>query len=226
VKKGEKSSLIVFWDRAKEKDDNGRETGDSYFFLKYYSVFNVAQAAWDDLGKAKIAAMEEELGKKHRERIHAAEEIIEKWMDKPTIRHDKSGRASYSRVIDRIRLPEIGYFETSDEYYATLFHECIHATGHKNRLNRFDEYKEFDEDMMHNYSKEELVAELGASYLAAVANLDHDYRNSAAYIKGWSKRLKENTNWLMWAAKRAQKAADLILGITSQPKGKEAAYVS
>jgi antirestriction protein ArdC len=63
------------------------------------------------------------------------------------------------------------------------------------------------------YSKEELVAELCSSFLAGIAHLDLDIRNSAAYIKGWASALRDNQKWVMWAAARAEKAADHILGI-------------
>ena len=65
------------------------------------------------------------------------------------------------------------------------------------------------------YSKEELVAELCSSFLAGIAHLDLDIRNSAAYIKGWASALRDNQKWIMWAAARAEKAADYILGTPS-----------
>ena len=65
------------------------------------------------------------------------------------------------------------------------------------------------------YSKEELVAELCSSFLAGIAHLDLDIRNSAAYIKGWASALRDNQKWVMWAAARAEKAADHILGTSS-----------
>ena len=63
------------------------------------------------------------------------------------------------------------------------------------------------------YSKEELIAELGSSFLCGIAHLDMDIRNSAAYIKGWASALRDNQKWIMWAAARAEKSADYILGI-------------
>jgi antirestriction protein ArdC len=71
------------------------------------------------------------------------------------------------------------------------------------------------------YSKEELVAELCSAFLAGIANLDMDIRNSAAYIKGWASALRDNQKWIMWAAARAEKAADYILGIESSFAGLE-----
>ncbi len=88
-----------------------------------------------------------------------------------------------------------------------------HSTGHPKRLNRFDGMSNTFGDIP--YSKEELVAELCSSFLAGIANLDLDIRNSAAYIKGWTSALRDNQKWIMWAAARAEKAADHILGTSS-----------
>ncbi len=71
------------------------------------------------------------------------------------------------------------------------------------------------------YSKEELVAELCSSFLAGIAHLDPDIRNSAAYIRGWASALRDNQKWVMWAAARAEKAADHILGIDSSNSASE-----
>jgi antirestriction protein ArdC len=65
------------------------------------------------------------------------------------------------------------------------------------------------------YSKEELVAELCSSFLAGIAHLALDIRNSAAYINGWASALRDNQKWVMWAAAKAEKAADHILGNVS-----------
>ena len=94
-----------------------------------------------------------------------------------------------------------------------------HSTGHPKRLNRFDGMSNTFGDIP--YSKEELVAELCSSFLAGIANLDLDIRNSAAYIKGWTSALRDNQKWIMWAAARAEKSADYILGIDSSYSASE-----
>ena len=91
-------------------------------------------------------------------------------------------------------------------------HKC-HSTGHPKRLNRYDGMSNSFGDIP--YSKEELVAELCSSFLSGIAHLDPDIRNSAAYIRGWASALRDNQKWIMWAAARAEKAADHILGIDS-----------
>ncbi|MDP1623183.1 MAG: zincin-like metallopeptidase domain-containing protein [Bacteroidales bacterium] len=88
-----------------------------------------------------------------------------------------------------------------------------HSTGHPKRLNRYDGMSNSFGDIP--YSKEELVAELCSSFLSGIAHLDPDIRNSAAYIRGWASALRDNQKWVMWAAARAEKSADYILGIDS-----------
>ena len=65
-----------------------------------------------------------------------------------------------------------------------------------------------------NYSREELVAELGSAMLCTVAGLNSDkaFKNSVAYIQGWLKALANDNKMIVWAASRAEKAARYILG--------------
>jgi antirestriction protein ArdC len=116
-------------------------------------------------------------------------------------------------MADLISVPDKKYFKNSSAFYLTLFHEYGHASGHPKRLNRFDGMSNSFGDIP--YSKEELVAELCSTFLAGIAHLDLDIHNSAAYIKGWASALRDNQKWIMWAAARAEKAADYILGTSS-----------
>lgn len=87
-------------------------------------------------------------------------------------------------MLDLIRIPDRRWFASSDEFYKTLYHELLHASGHPKRLNRFEIGTIVHGD--NEYSKEELVAELGVSFLGEIAHLKSDIRNSAAYIRGWA----------------------------------------
>jgi len=90
----------------------------------------------------------------------------------------------------------------------------MHSTGHVNRLNRLGitEVAAFGSEV---YSKEELVAEIGAAMLCGVAGVDNStIENSAAYIGGWLRKLKDDKKLIVQAAGQAQKAADFILGMT------------
>ena len=89
----------------------------------------------------------------------------------------------------------------------------IHSTGHKDRLNR-EGIEAFQGFGSKSYSKEELVAEMGAAMLCGHVGIENKtVDNSAAYIKSWLHKLKDDNTMVLKAAGKAQKAADHILGI-------------
>lgn len=196
VRKGEKSTPIVFWTIIKKGD---KATGDEKTFpvLKYFNVFNVEQI--DGLELEPLAE------NTPKDTIEAAELIISGYADMPAV--NKSQRAAYSPSQDVILMPEMAAFKTSEDYYATLFHEMAHSTGHESRLNRKLDTSFGNE----NYSQEELVAEFTSAMLCSVAGIDNTLNESAAYISGWLKALKNDKSMLVHAASKAQKAADYIL---------------
>jgi len=111
-------------------------------------------------------------------------------------------------------MPERKCFDSMEEYYSTLFHELTHSTGHPTRLNR-SSLTEFERFGDHNYSREELVAEMGAAFLAGYSGIEnHTINNSAAYLANWLDLLMKDSRIVLVAASQAQKAADLILGTT------------
>jgi antirestriction protein ArdC len=110
-----------------------------------------------------------------------------------------------------VNMPEQRLFPKLEHYYSVLFHELTHSTGHRSRLNRdtLNDLLAFGDT---NYSKEELVAEMGAAYLCRVAGIANEtLDNSAAYIQGWLGKLRTDKRLLIHAAAQAQKAADWIL---------------
>jgi len=219
VRKGEKSTIVVFWKNSIDKDEATGLTR-KMFLLKFYHVFNSEQADFDESGTKKVADLQKLVDDKINSDHQEAEAIIEGFENGPDIHYsDKDDRAFYSPMADLISIPDKKYFKTSSAFYKTLFHEYGHASGHPKRLNRYDGMSNSFGDIP--YSKEELVAELCSCFLANVAHLDMDIRNSAAYIKGWSSVLRDNQKWITWAATRAEKAADHILGTDSSPETKE-----
>ena len=107
-------------------------------------------------------------------------------------------------------MPSENQYATAEDFYRIIYHELGHASGHPKRLNRFEAFSnKFGDEL---YSKEELVAELCSSFLADRAGLTNRQRNSNAYIRNWAESLRENQKWIMWAASRAEKAAEYILG--------------
>ena len=118
-------------------------------------------------------------------------------------------------------MPSRSCFETVVAFYSTLFHELTHSTGHKTRLNRFEENSTDHQFGSESYSKEELIAEMGAAMLAGIAGISHaTLSNSASYLQTWIQRLKSDSRLIISAASHAQKAADYILGKT-QVEGSE-----
>ena len=107
-------------------------------------------------------------------------------------------------------MPSENQYATAEDFYRICYHELGHASGHPIRLNRFEAFSnKFGDEL---YSKEELVAELCSSFLADRAGLKNRQRNSNAYIRNWAESLRDNQKWIMWAASRAEKAAEYILG--------------
>jgi len=219
IKKGEKASMIVFWkflDSAKRDDDgnvvhgaDGKPIMESVPFLRYYNVFHIDQCE----GIKPRFADEPTLGEKLSP-DDAAEKIVEDYIHrsgvKLTIQH--SDRAFYSPSSDSVTVPELEQYTSVSEYYSTLFHELTHSTGHVSRLNRLSKEASFGSEL---YSKEELIAELGAAFLVNHVGLETDdsFRNSAGYIQSWLKALKDDKRLIVSAAGKADKAVALILGI-------------
>ena len=107
-------------------------------------------------------------------------------------------------------MPVSSRFVDKPHYYATPFHELIHSTGHASRLNRVFG-KSFGDAL---YSKEELIAEVGARFLCAIAGISNQRaeQNSTAYLQSWIAALKGDARLIVTASAAAQKAVDLIAG--------------
>jgi antirestriction protein ArdC len=205
VKKGEKGTPVIFWNWINQVDDEGIEK--NIPFLRYYTVFNVAQCENIDESKIPVVVAI------HNDFDHIAEceAIIANMPNCPEIQQGKQ-RASYNPLTDIISMPRFDSFDTAENFYATLYHEQIHSTGHQSRLNRLNNnISSFGNE---EYSKEELVAEMGAAFLCGFVGIENiTINNSIAYIQGWLKALKDDKKLVIMAAAQAQKAADYILRI-------------
>lgn len=205
VRKGEKATPVVFWKMIDVEEKNS-ETGEAKLtqkpILRYYYVFNYAQC--EDLKPIP------EPEPRDVQKIQACEKIIISMPDKPGIEHGGI-RACYIPNSDSIRIPAQRCFASDEEFYSTLFHEMVHSTGHISRLKRKDvmNVKHFGS---HEYSKEELIAEMGATFLCGHARIGNEtIDNSASYISSWLKVFKNDSKMVIFAAAGAQKAADFIL---------------
>lgn len=211
IKAGEEKNHfpVFYWRMVETKDANGVK--DTFPILRYFLVWNVSQL--DGFDSAKLQKLRESTQEYDHDPIEAAERIVQGYVNGPTIEIRQSNRACYYPANDSITVPRIEQYENVEEYYSTLFHELGHSTGHKSRLNR----KEVNDPISfgsHDYSLEELVAELTATFLCAESGIDNTVENSAAYIKGWHAKLHDDPKMFWNAASRAQKAANLILGKT------------
>ena len=203
VTKGEKSTMVVFWKMWDRENTDGEK--ESIPVLRYFRVFNVDQVS---LPTEKMPA---DPVKNDIEPIPLSRAIVANWNQCPEITHGEP-RAYYRPSTDTVNMPQPESFEGSEGYYSTLFHELTHSTGHESRLNR-PGIVELTGYGTRDYSKEELIAEMGAAFLCAVTGIeDRILDNSAAYIQGWLKRLSNDPKMVVLAAAQAQKAADFIQG--------------
>lgn len=199
VRKGEKSTKVVFWKPTIVED---KKTGEDKQVLiaRLYSVFNTDQIDgidWTAPTREPIVVSE------------ALKAVVEGYQNPPTIEHVASGRAFYTPARDRITIPLLEQFDTEVGYAETLLHEMTHSTGHESRLNRL----EGGVFGCESYAKEELVAEIGATMLMTHAGIDPDMNQTAAYVQSWLKALENDETLIIKAAQQAQKAADHILGV-------------
>ncbi len=202
VRKGEKSTMVVFFKpMVIEEEVNGKKVKRFFPLLKHFNVFNIEQC--DDIEAPKIAASEFTPDEQ-------AEALVDQMQNRPEIRYGFD-RAAYSASADEVFMPNAESFNSTSEYYATLYHELVHSTGHSERLNRCPDYTDSETDA---YAKEELIAELGASMLCALVGIDHEktIENAQAYINGWIRELDNNPRLIVQAASKAQGAADYIVG--------------
>lgn len=205
VKKGEKSSIVTFWkidDYRKENKETGKTEDRKSILLRYFSVFNIEQTEGiaEKLGLGNASPRISD--------IAACESIVKGMPNAPAMQQD--ARAWYRPSTDTVGMPSKALFHTSEEYYSTLFHELSHSTGHASRVGRegIEDLAAFGSE---SYSKEELVAEMGAAMLCGVTGIaPRTIENSAAYLKCWIERLRGDSKLLVSAASAAQKAADYI----------------
>jgi antirestriction protein ArdC len=208
IRRGEKGFQVVWWatieDKRLIKDDYDTEKTRVFRVPKLHTVFNIDQTHGIDFPKVESQFRSVTL------KIFACENILKNMPGIPFIKH-QGDKAFYNPINDTITMPPIERFHSDEAYYKTLFHELAHSTGHSKRLNR-KELVEHDGFGKENYSKEELTAELTAAFLCAVCGIELTIiNNSAAYIKGWLKALKNDKRLILKAATQAQAAADYIL---------------
>ena len=210
VKKGQKANIVVFWKMQQlTENEEGEETKTktkNIPLLRYYKVFEI-NTQCEGLNTRRKNVEDPYC----HNPIEEAEKIVHGYPNAPEIRF-APGQAYYSPLLDYISIPALCEYKNPEEYYSTQFHELAHSTGHSDRLNRSG-ITQLTRFGSHTYSKEELVAEMAAAMLCGIAGIaNKTLDNSAAYIKSWHRKLKEDPKLIIFAAAQGQKAADYILG--------------
>lgn len=210
IKKGEKSHEVVFFKtlRKEQENEQGETETVSIPMMKTYRVFNADQVeGWD--GNWLVADDKEQ--SQDWDDVELADMIINS--SGANIQHRNQDQAFYMPSLDQIIMPERKQFKDDSGYYGTMFHELVHWTGSKTRLDRKFGTRRGDD----NYAKEELVAELGAAMLSGIAKVDVEPRaDHAHYLNGWIKGLKDQPKMIMTAASNAEKAAQFIIDSASE----------
>lgn len=219
VKKGEKGVPIIYWklsDKTVEVEVRGEKKEKKLPpIIRYSTVFNVEQCEELDIPTLKPITVDE------AEKYNRAKEIVSDFTDKPRI-ETRLVDACYYPQIDAVYIAPSSRFESVEEYYSTLFHELIHSTGHSKRLDRKEVMSAEEHGIKESYGKEELVAEIGSSFLCAEAGIAPvTLYNSVSYLRGWIDNIKANPKMVIDAASRAQKASDWILKRDTSNHGKE-----
>ena len=227
VKRGEKACPVVFW---KKWEKENKQTGEKEFFplMRFYYVFNVAQC--ENIPADRLPAVPETTPDALPAAfdVSLAESIVTGYKNPPAVKHGMA-KAYYSPGGDYVGMPDNGKFVSPGYYYATLFHELAHSTGHVSRLNR--------PGIMDNagmgspaYAREELTAEMTSAFLcgaAGIADTGGLIENSAAYVASWLQALRNDKKLVVQAAGLAQRASDYILNVTHEaPSGTDSAVVA
>ena len=205
--KGEKTTGFVVFFKMLEKEvenEDGEKEIKTTRYLRYSNLFNLDQVSGID--KKKIPEVIS--GNDIVYNSNDIENNINGYCENEGIKQNYGGdRAFYSSQNDSITMPKKESFNDEKDFYKTYFHEMTHSTGVEKRLDRFIKASQ---NRKEDYAKEELIAEIGASYLCTCHGIENNIDNSISYIDGWKKRIKDNKYVLVQAFSQAEKACKYI----------------
>ena len=180
--------------------------------MERYEVFNGEQ--FDRL-PPRFRVDEESPAPGPGDRIDGAEAFFDAVGAKIVLGGDS---AAYHRAEDIIRMPIFSSFDDPALYYSTLAHEAIHWTGHRCRMRREFGVRFGDPA----YAFEEIVAELGASFVMGHLGLPcRVERDHAPYVGHWISSLENDERAIHRAASHAQRAADFLVIATASGRVRE-----
>lgn len=191
VKKNEHGTTVIFWKFLEKNEEEKRIP-----ICRVYTVFNVAQC--QNLPEKFTATTPVSPVTGFPE--------IENFILSTGAKISHGGDiACYRPSTDEIYMPNKCQFVDIASYYATIFHEIIHWTGHETRCNR--QLGRFGKEI---YAAEELIAEIGSSFLCAIFGIQGKLQH-AAYIQTWIKVLRNDKNAIFIASRKAQEAVDFLI---------------
>lgn len=222
IRKGEKATIAVMYqpiEREKLDDngevilnDEGKSEMEKFVLIKKHNLFNIEQCEnlpqnlYDtETALANIA------GSENQYKIFGEIRQIIRGMELD-IKIQPSNKAFYHAETDKVLMPEMKQFNSEQDFYSTLLHEVTHATGHPSRLNRegITSHKaKFGNKL---YAFEELIAEMGSSFLCAHLGFDTTPQN-ASYIKSWIEVLKQDKKAIFRASGKAREAYEYMFDI-------------
>jgi antirestriction protein ArdC len=203
VRKGQVGTHVILWKKVERGDASAKVGADgeckARFFARSFVVFNRDQVdGAQDVAQQEVAPVSTSIA----EALAFLEGIgvpVEYGL------HD----AYYRADLDKVFMPERAAFVSDLDLVSTLAHEVTHASGHANRLAR-ETLRDYHKERSIR-AREELVAELGASYLMADLGLAYTPRpDHAAYLASWLNTLRHDPKAIFTAAAQAQAAADWI----------------
>lgn len=239
LKKGAKGHIVVFWkvdkvDTVKQEtrdipeneetvevvEEEQQENTKTVYLLRYYYVFNVNDVEGlpaRKKGKKEITPVP------YDERVRKALKIVTDWNTICPIKHGNY-EPCYSPANDTIYMPPFSSFTGNsrvEEYFSTVFHEIVHSTGHKTRLDRHRHSRFGD----WHYAQEELVAEIGSAFLLSMYGLDmpETFKNNVAYISYWLEQLRNDKTLIIKASGKAERAVEYILERVGEKQDKQQA---
>lgn len=203
ILKGNEGTVVVYNKRV-VKEVEGEDKPKVFYLMRYWKVWNAAQIS--GVPERVIADPVEPFV--HDGSFPVADRVVDEYCESQKVDVRYGGdRAFYSPHDDYIGMPDVSQFELLEKFYSVLFHEIIHSSGHSSRQDRLSKGG-FGDD---SYAKEELVAEFGASFLCVNTGVPLVESCSAAYVKSWADRCREDPALLVTAVNAAGRAADFVL---------------
>lgn len=201
IRKGEQGTPIIFFKTYDKTDDNGDKS--EHVIARVTYTYNLSQVDGEYADQLRAENAPPASLATEAERITR----IEEFLTQVGARIEDGNHPCYVPSQDFIRMPPLTNFFTREHYYSTMFHEHIHWTGAKRRLDR-NLQPRFNK---HAYAAEELVAEMGAAFLSADFGIENAIQDdNESYLKGWLDLMKEDKRALITAASAASKACDYM----------------